>query len=173
MNITFVNGNFIYNFIIIRVYYGSIDSKAQISRIQYSRGRNKRGITYVSKNKGYLNREKKKKKNSMDPGIQEKNNKSTKHKSHDRSLQRSSRPVVSNQVSMFRSSCHDSLKPFFKFSSSVVPYSIGNLLRLFLSCSLATFIRPLWNVSVDRFRRGYALSGVGAKEMLEPGKKVK
>lgn len=61
MNITFVNGNFIYNFIIIRVYYGSIDSKAQISRIQYS-GRNKRGITYVSKNKGYLNREKKKKK---------------------------------------------------------------------------------------------------------------
>lgn len=61
MNITSVNENFIYNFIIIGVYYGSIDSKAQISRIQYSQGRNKRGITCVSKNKGYPNRKKKKK----------------------------------------------------------------------------------------------------------------
>lgn len=101
----------------------------------------------------------------MDLDIQEKNNKSTKHKSHDRNLQSSSRPVVSNHMSIFRSSCHDFLKPFFKFSSSVVLYSIGNLLRLFLSCSLATFIRSLWNVSVDRFRRGYVLSGVGVRNM--------
>lgn len=101
----------------------------------------------------------------MDLDIQEMNNKSTKHKSYDRSLQRSSRPVVSNQVPMFRSSCHDSLKPFFKFSSFVVLYSIVNLLRLFISCSLATFIRSLWNVSVDRFRRGYALSGVRVRNI--------